>query len=155
MQRWPLGPHQWDVSRQSHPPGWIAFGLKPLQTPLGATLENSVAIKRLVIISIYVSISLLFTAGLAFFISVTTNVPLGAVGGAIGVVILLNILDAISGLGNIRIWLPVHYSFSWFDALSSTVQWGSMIRGASYSIMTFSLFIAWSIIKFGKKDVTS
>ena len=135
--------------------GWIAFGSKPLQTPLGATLENSVAIKRLVIISIYISITLLFTAGLAFLISVTTDVPLGAVGGAIGIVILLNILDAISGLGNIRAWLPVHYSFSWFDALSSTVQWSSMIRGASYSVITFSLFIAWSILKFGKKDVTS
>ena len=116
---------------------------------------NGVAINRLFVITAYVSISLLFTAGLAFYISVTTDVPLGAVGGAIGVVILLNILDAISGLGSIRVWLPVHYSFSWFDALSSSIQWGSMIRGASYSIMTFALFIAFAIIKFGKKDVTS
>ena len=135
--------------------GLIAFGSKPLQTPLGATLANSVAINRLFVITAYVSISLLFTAGLAFYISVTTDVPLGAVGGAIGVVILLNILDAISGLGSIRVWLPVHYSFSWFDALSSSIQWGSMVRGASYSIMTFALFIAFAIIKFGKKDVTS
>jgi len=135
--------------------GMIAFGLKPLQTPLGATFENSVALSRIGIMTVYLAITLLFVAGLAFYLSVRTDAPLGAVGVAVGISILLNILDAITALGSIRDWLPVHYSFSWFDALSITIDWSQMIRGASYCAMTGIIMYALAFIRFAKKDVTS
>ena len=135
--------------------GAIAFGVAPMQTPLGVTFGNAVATQRIVIIGLYLAVVLLSVAGLAFYLSVSTDVPLGAVGGAIGIIILSNILDAISGLGAIRNWLPTHYSFSWFDALSSSIDWAQMIRGASYSLILFSVLISLAVIKFNKKDVTS
>ena len=135
--------------------GMITFGLKPLQTPLGATFTNQVALQRILIIGIYLALVLFSVAGLAFYLSVSTDVPLGAVGGAIGIIILSNILDAISGLGSIRNWLPTHYSFSWFDALSSSIDWSQMIRGAAYSVILSALFVSLAIIKFNKKDITS
>ena len=135
--------------------GTIAFGLKPLQTPLGATFDNVSALSRIAIMTGYLAISLLFVAGLAFYLSVRTDAPLGAVGVAVGISILLNILDAITALGVVREWLPVHYAFSWFDALSITIDWSQMIRGASYCAMAGILFYALAIMKFAKKDVTS
>ena len=135
--------------------GTIAFGFKPLQTPLGATFDNATALSRIAIMTGYLAISLLFVAGLAFYLSVRTDAPLGAVGVAVGISILLNILDAITALGVVREWLPVHYAFSWFDALSITIDWSQMARGASYCTMSGILFYALAIIKFAKKDVTS
>jgi ABC-2 type transport system permease protein len=135
--------------------GAIAFGFKPLQTPLGATFDNVTALSRIGIMTGYLAISLLFVAGLAFYLSVRTDAPLGAVGVAVGISILLNILDAITALGVVREWLPVHYAFSWFDALSITIDWSQMIRGASYCAMAGILFYALAIMKFAKKDVTS
>lgn len=135
--------------------GAIAFGFKPLQTPLGATFDNATALSRIGIMTGYLAISLLFVAGLAFYLSVRTDAPLGAVGVAVGISILLNILDAITALGIVREWLPVHYAFSWFDALSITIDWSQMIRGASYCAMAGILFYALAIMKFAKKDVTS
>jgi len=135
--------------------GWIAFGSKPLQTPLGATFDNVTAVSRIAIITIYLAISLLFVAGLAFYLSVRTDAPLGAVGVAVGISILLNILDTITALGAIRDWLPVHYAFTWFDALSSSIDWSQMIRGAAYCFMCGVFFFALAIEKFAKKDVTS
>jgi len=135
--------------------GTIAFGLKPLQTPLGATFENATAISRIAIMTGYLAISLLFVAGLAFYLSVRTDAPLGAVGVAVGISILLNILDAITALGSIRNWLPVHYAFSWFDALAITIDWSQMARGASYCAMAGILFYTLAITRFAKKDVTS
>jgi ABC-2 type transport system permease protein len=135
--------------------GAIAFGMKPLQTPLGATFENATALARIGVMTGYLAISLLFVAGLAFYLSVRTDAPLGAVGVAVGISILLNILDAITALGKIREWLPVHYAFSWFDALSITIDWSQMIRGASYCAMAGILFYALAILRFAKKDVTS
>jgi hypothetical protein len=72
-----------------------------------------------------------------------------------GISILLSILDAITALGSVRDWLPVHYAFTWFDALSTTIDWSEMIRGASYSAITGILFYALAINKFAKKDITS
>ncbi|MBC7464306.1 MAG: ABC transporter permease subunit [Actinobacteria bacterium] len=143
------------LSATSWAVGTITFGLAPLQTPLGATFHNGVAISRLFIVAIYLSISLLAVAGLAFYLSVATDVPLGAVGGAIGIMILSNILDAITGLGAIRNWLPTHYSFSWFDAMAPSIDWTAMIRGASYSLILFFILISLAMVKFAKKDVTS
>ena len=135
--------------------GAIAFGFKPLQTPLGATFDNATALSRIAIMTGYLAISLLFVAGLAFYLSVRTDAPLGAVGVAVGISILLNILDAITALGVVREWLPVHYAFSWFDALSITIDWSQMARGASYCAMAGILFYALAIMKFARKDVTS
>jgi ABC-2 type transport system permease protein len=135
--------------------GLIAFGNAPLQTPLGATLSNSVALGRVAIISGYLALSLLFIAGLAFYLSVRTDAPLGAVGVAVGISILLNILDAITALGRIREWLPVHYAFTWFDALSDVIDWSAMIRGASFCTICGIVLYALAVNRFAHKDVTS
>ena len=135
--------------------GAITFGVAPLQTPLGVTFDNSVTFSRLAIMTGYLAISLLFVAGLAFYLSVRTDAPLGAVGGAVGITILLTILDAISALGSIRQWLPAHYTDTWLDALSTTIDWSQMARGASYCAITGIIFYALAINKFARKDITS
>jgi ABC-2 type transport system permease protein len=135
--------------------GAITFGVAPLQTPLGVTFDNSVTFTRLAIMTGYLAISLLFVAGLAFYLSVRTDAPLGAVGGAVGITILLTILDAISALGSIRQWLPAHYTDTWLDALSTTIDWSQMARGASYCAITGIIFYALAINKFARKDITS
>jgi ABC-2 type transport system permease protein len=135
--------------------GFIAFGSAPLQTPLGATFSNSIALSRVAVITVYIAISLLFVAGLAFYLSVRTDAPLGAVGVAVGISILLNILDAITALGKIRDWFPVHYSFTWFDALATTIDWSVMVRGGSYCAITGIVLYALAIARFAHKDVTS
>jgi ABC-2 type transport system permease protein len=61
-------------------------------------IPNTVALSRIAIITGYLAISQLFVAGLAFYLSVRTYAPLGAVGVAVGILILLNILDAITAL---------------------------------------------------------
>lgn len=135
--------------------GAIAFGAKPLQSPLGATFTNPVAISRIAIITIYIAISLMFIAGLAFYLSVRTDAPLGAVGVAVAISILLSILDTITALGKIRDWLPVHYAFSWFDALATTLDYSTMIRGGSYCFIAGIILYAMAINRFAHKDVTS
>jgi len=135
--------------------GAISFGTAPLQTPLGVTFDQSLTFTRLAIMTGYLAISLLFVAGLAFYLSVRTDAPLGAVGGAVGITILLTILDAISALGSICEWLPAHYTDTWLDALSTTIDWSEMARGASYCAMSGILFYALAINKFARKDITS
>lgn len=135
--------------------GLIAFGSGQLTTPTAGTFSNSEALYRLSIIGIYLFISLLFAAGVAFLMSVLTDVPLGAVGTAVVIVIVSNILDAIDALGDLRRWLPTDYGAAWIGALNKEIEWGEMFRGTSYSIIAFTILIGFAFYKFDRKDITS
>lgn len=135
--------------------GWIAFGNEALVSPVGGNFETRDALFRVAVVGGYVFLSLLVAAGLAFYMSVRTDAPLGAVGTAVVIVIVMQILDAISALGDLRQWLPGHYSQAWTDALNPTVDWTNMARGGAYAFGWFVLFVALAILKFDRKDVTS
>lgn len=135
--------------------GLIAFGNSGLQNPLGGIYESAEAWKRIAIIAFYIGITLLFTSGIAFLMSVSTDVPLGAVGTAVMIAIVSQILDAIEALGGIRDWLPSHYARSWTDALEGNIDWTAMARGSSYALIFFAVFVAWAVLKFDRKDVLS
>ena len=87
--------------------------------------------------------------------TVVTDVPLGAVGTSVMIVIISQILDALEALGDLRQWLPSHYARAWTDVLAPTIDWTSMARGAAFSVIGFTIFIVWSVLKFDKKDVLS
>ena len=135
--------------------GLIAFGSGALASPVGGVFTDSQALFRVAIITGFVFVSLLFAAGIAFLMSVWTDVPLGAVGTAVVIVIVSNILDAISALGSIREWLPTHYANAWLGALAADIDWTSMARGAAYSIVAFALCTGYAVYRFDRKDIVS
>ena len=94
-------------------------------------------------------------AAIAFALSVSTDSPLGAVGGAVGVVIISNILDAITALGAWRRLLPTHWQFSWLNALQPQVSWTPMIEGAAVSFCYSVVLIALAFRRFRAKDILS
>lgn len=135
--------------------GLIAFGSGNLSTPTAGVFSNSEALWRMSIISVYIFITLLFAAGIAFLLSVLTDVPLGAVGGAVVIVIVCNILDAIDALGDLRQWLPTDYGAAWIGALNREIDWTGMSRGVAYSVVSFIIFITIAYWRFDRKDITS
>ncbi len=135
--------------------GLIAFGTGPLNSPLGVTFTSTEALWRIAAIGLYIFVSLLFAAGVAFLMSVLTDAPLGAVGAAVVLVIISNVLNAIEALGSLREWLPTHYSQAWLDLLSTNVDWTNMARGASYSIVACAICVAVAVYRFDRKDIVS
>ena len=69
---------------------------------------------------------MLVVGTLAFLLSVSTDAPLGAVGGAVLLHILSSILDQIEALGSIRSFLPTHFNDAWVGLLSTPVQTSAM-----------------------------
>lgn len=135
--------------------GAIAFGTGPLASPFGGALTQGESLQRLSVITAYIAITLLFPAGLAFLMSVLTDVPLGAVGTAVIVVIVLNILDAIEALGTVRRFLPGEYGTAWVDALSPIITWDEMAIGLAYNVIAFAILITIAVLRFDRKDITS
>lgn len=135
--------------------GLIAFGAGPLDSPLGVTFSFGEGLWRIGAIGLYIFVSLLFAAGVAFLMSVLTDAPLGAVGAAVVLVIISNVLNAIDALGSLREWLPTHYSQAWLDLMTTNVDWTNMARGASYSIVACALCVAAAVLIFDRKDIVS
>jgi ABC-2 type transport system permease protein len=136
--------------------GTVVFGWHPLRLPAtGVEMPDGTALARLGIVLVYVLITELVVAGLAFLLSVSTDSPLGAVGGAVGLVIVSNILDAVTALGSWRGILPTHWQFVWLDAFSAQLSWTRMIEGAAVSVSYALILFALAFRHFRTKDIVS
>ncbi|MFF9581621.1 ABC transporter permease [Streptomyces achromogenes] len=135
--------------------GTAAYGWGPLRIPTGGALDTGTAAQRLLVAVAYLFVSQLVTAGLAFWLSTVTDAPLGAVGGAVGLTIVGNVLDAVTALGHWRDFLPAHWQFAWADAVQPTPEWSGMIQGAALSVTYALVLFALAFRNFSRKDVVS
>jgi ABC-type transport system involved in multi-copper enzyme maturation permease subunit len=136
--------------------GTVAFGWHPLRLPgSGIDVATGPALGRLAVVFGYILITETVVAGLAFLLSVSTDSPLGAVGGAVGLIIVSNILDAITALGGWREILPSHWQFAWISALQSQITWTGMIEGAAVSVSYAIVLFALAFRRFRTRDIVS
>ncbi|MFC9670348.1 MULTISPECIES: ABC transporter permease [unclassified Streptomyces] len=135
--------------------GTAAYGWGPLEIPTGGALPAGTATQRLLVVIAYIFVSQLVTAGLAFWLSTKTDAPLGAVGGAVGLTIVGNVLDAVTALGGWRDFLPAHWQFAWADAIQPRLEWGGMIQGTAVSVTYAVVLFALAFRGFRRKDIVS
>lgn len=135
--------------------GLVAFGTGTLASPLSGTLGAGESSVRLAVITGYIAVTLLVPAGIAFLASVSTDVPLGAVGAAVVVVIFANILNALDALGSLRELLPARYNGAWADALGPQIVWDQMAIGLAYNVGVFVVLVGIAVLRFERKDVLS
>ena len=135
--------------------GVTFYGAGQAVSPTGDAISFSDSMIALVLTICYLAVHLLWMAGVALFLSVSTDAPLGAVGGTVLLSILSQILDQITALGNLRNYLPTHYAFAWSDLIASDIDWGNMTRGAFSAVAYAAVFglLAWR--RFTTKDITS
>ena len=135
--------------------GAARYGWSPLRSAVAAEIPAGEGVLRLLGVLGYLGVVLLVVAGLAFLLSVSTDAPLGAVGGAVLLWIVSSILDQITALGVVRSFLPTHYSTAWLGLLSTPVQADDMVRGCVSAIAYTTVFVALAFWRFTRKDVVS
>jgi ABC-2 type transport system permease protein len=135
--------------------GLIWYGNGDLISTTGESLAFTTGVVRLALAVAYLIVYLTWIAGLALLLSVSTDAPLGAVGGAVLVSIVSQILDSITALGDLRDYLPTHYATAWSDLLSADVDWGDMVRGSFSSLAYCTVFLLLAARRFARKDITS
>jgi ABC-2 type transport system permease protein len=135
--------------------GAARYGWHPLRSAVSDDIAPGPALLRLLGILGYIAVSLLVVASLAFLLSVSTDAPLGAVGGAVLLQILSSILDQIEALGVIRDFLPTHYARAWLGLLSTPTQTADIVKGIFSALCYATVFTAWAFWRFTRKDVTS
>ena len=132
-----------------------SYGTDPYQGFGGGSLSWSEFGVRLLVIVGYLFVSLLYVAAVAFFAGVLTDAPLAAVGSAVVVTIVSNILESITALGDLRRALPTHQQFAWTGALHEQISWSGMIQGSLWSVLYASVLLTAAFVVFSRKDVLS
>lgn len=135
--------------------GLIWYGSGDLVTPTGEAIGLGSGVARLALAVCYLAVHLSWVAGLALLLSVSTDAPLGAVGGAVLASILSQILDSITALEDLRDYLPTHYATAWSNLLSGEVDWTDMAQGAFSAVTYAAVFMLWASRRFTRKDITS
>jgi ABC-2 type transport system permease protein len=135
--------------------GVAAFGLKPMPTLSGATLEIGSALIRILFAAVYVLASVAGLAAIGLFISTTTDSAPGATVATVAIVIISQILDALSALRAIHPYLLTHDWLAFVDLFRTPVTWDGMVHGfvvfAAYSV----IFVGAALAVFNRKDVVS
>ncbi|MBA2324852.1 MAG: ABC transporter permease [Pseudonocardiales bacterium] len=135
--------------------GTLAYGRGDLVTLTGESLRFGPATVRILLGALYVATQLSWVASLALLLSVSTDAPLGAVGGAVMVSIISQILDTITALEGLRNFLPTHYANAWSDLLATQVDWNEMTRGVFAALTYATVFGSLAAWRFATKDIAS
>jgi ABC-2 type transport system permease protein len=135
--------------------GAAAYGTGNLVSPTGESLTFATAAGRVLLGAVYIAVHLSWVAALAMLLSVSTDAPLGAVGGAVLVSIVSQILDQITALADLRNVLPTHYADAWANLLAQQIDWGDMTRGVFSAVLYAAVFAGLAVWRFARKDITS
>ncbi|MCU1599801.1 MAG: hypothetical protein JWO22_510 [Frankiales bacterium] len=135
--------------------GTVAFGWSSVQTPLAGALGVNTGVSRLALATGYVVATMAVVVALAFLFSTMTDAPLTAVGGAVVLVVVSEILDQVSALGSIRTGLPTHYWLAWLDLLVDPVDASKMTTGLLEMLPWVVVPLLLAFWNFRRKDVLS
>ncbi|WP_019815385.1 ABC transporter permease [Saccharomonospora saliphila] len=135
--------------------GVVWYGTGDAISPTGDAIAFAPSLIAIALGTLYILLQLAWVAGLGLFLSVSTDAPLGAVGGTVLVSILSQILDQITALGGLREFLPTHFAFAWMDLIASEVDWTEMASGLLSATIYATVFGLLAARRFATKDITS
>lgn len=135
--------------------GVIWYGAGDAISPTGDAVTFGDSLIAMGLATVYIILQLAWVAGLAMLLSVATDAPLGAVGGAVIVAIVSQILDQITALEGLRDYLPTHFAFSWMDLISTDIDWSNMASGLLSAAVYGTVFFLLAGRRFAQKDITS
>ena len=102
-----------------------------------------------------VSFGFLALLGLGVLFSTLAEAPTAAIGGAIGVYIVSQIIDGIDTFGKVRYGLPTHYSEAWRALLVEHQFTKEMGLAVLVQVSWFTVAWAAAAVWFRRKDVQS
>lgn len=135
--------------------GVLWYGTGELVSPAGHATSFGPGVLRLAGAGAYLALHLCWMAGVALWLSVLVDTPLGAVGAAVAISIVSQILDGVTALGQLRDYLPTHYSQAWLGLLGAQPDWAAMACGAFSGLAYLTVFSVLAVWRFAQKDVTS
>ncbi len=134
--------------------GVILFPVGRVTLLSGDTVPLADGLGRLALIVGYVAAGLASLGAIGLALSTFTQHPIAVMAATLVVVIISEILDAISQVGAIHPYLPTHFWFS-FDALLRTpIAWPQILHGLASFAAYAVIFAGAALVRIRRADVT-
>jgi ABC-2 type transport system permease protein len=144
--------------------GTTLFEAAPITGPGGALGGTSVSgtpltpadlVERTLMAIGYVIVSMFGVAAFALFFSTFTDSPLGAVLGALAVLVASSLLFTLDAASPIAPYLPTRYWLAFVDFFRDPILWRDVVRGLALQGVYVGVLLAGAWANFATKDVTS
>jgi ABC-2 type transport system permease protein len=135
--------------------GAVLFPIGPVTLLSGDTIGVGDFVLRALLLTGYVSISLLGFAAIGTFISTLTTVPVGAMAATVVLAAASQIADALPQLSAIHPWLFTDLWLGFGDLLRDPIAWDSYGHNALLQLGYIVVFGALAVGRFTTKDVLS
>jgi ABC-2 type transport system permease protein len=135
--------------------GIALFPVGPATLLSGDVIGVPETLIRSLLVSVYVTISLLGLSAIGLFISTLTDVPVGAMAATIVLSVVSQVLDSIPQLDWLHPWLFTHYWLGVGDLLRQPISWDSFGSNSVLQAAYIVLFGALAYGRFSTKDVLS
>jgi ABC-2 type transport system permease protein len=133
--------------------GSILFPVGRVTTLSGDTLSLWTGIVRIGGAAGLVALTLLGLSAIALFASTLTNVPVGAMGATLGILILSGVLDAIPQLSGLHPWLFTHGWLSFADLLRTHITWTAIEKNLALQAGYVAIFASAAWARFTTRDI--
>jgi ABC-2 type transport system permease protein len=121
----------------------------------GTSLTQQELVARTVMAIGYVAVSMLGVAAFALFFSTFTDSPLGAMMGALAVLVASSLLFTLDAASPIAPYLPTRYWLAFVDFFRDPISWRDITRGLALQGVYVGVLLAGAWANFTTKDVTS
>ncbi|MFE6037983.1 ABC transporter permease [Streptomyces sp. NPDC056452] len=134
--------------------GALLFPVGEVTTISGTRIGFGEGLVRAGLIAVAVAVSLTGFAALGLFVSTLTSSGIAAMAATVGVLITVQILDAMPQLDGIHPYLFPHYWMSFTDLLRDPVYWDEMARNLGLQAAYAAVFGSAAWARFTTKDIT-
>ncbi|MDQ0794644.1 ABC transporter permease [Streptomyces sp. B1I3] len=134
--------------------GALLFPVGEVTTISGTRIGFGEGLLRAGLIAVTVAASLTGFAALGLFVSTLTNSGIAAMAATVGVLITVQILDAMPQLDVIHPYLFPHYWLSFTDLLRDPVRWDEIVRNLGLQALYAAVFGSAAWARFTGKDIT-
>jgi ABC-2 type transport system permease protein len=135
--------------------GALLFPLGEITLISGTTVPFSEGLLRAVAVAGAVAASLIGIAALGLFLSTLTDSGIAAMAATVGLLITVQILDAIPQLAVIQPYLFSHYWLSFADLLRDPVYWDDLVRNLGLQGLYAAVFGSAAWARFTARDITA
>ncbi|WP_035846613.1 ABC transporter permease [Kitasatospora azatica] len=135
--------------------GSILFPVGDVTLLSGDTIGLGAALLRVVLISGVVALSLSGLVAIGLFISTLTGSGIAAMASTVGLVIIVQVLDAFPQLHAIQPWLFTHHWLTFGDLLRQPMYWDGVWQNLGLQALYVAVFGAAAWARFTSRDITA
>ena len=134
--------------------GAIFFPVGPVTLLSGNTVSLVAGLGRLVLIACYVAVALSALGAIGLALSTFTQHAIAVMAAVLVVVIVSEILDAVSQVAAIHPYLPTHFWFSFDALLRMPIDWFQVLRGLASFAAYIVIFGAVALTRMRRANIT-